>query len=216
MMDKIAALIDWSWQRKIIATVGVLTLLIGGYWYVFYSSIDERLATAQDRLGKAKTEISKRQTMALNLPKYQAEVDILDAELKKALSELPDKREIAQLLEKIADKAKSSGLDIRLFRPKGETKKDFYAEVPVEIEVGGAYHQVATFFDEVGALERIVNIDNFSITNPVISEAGIGMKATLVATSFRFLDESERPKPEAEKRGGKKKAARKKSASSDI
>lgn len=216
MTEKIVEIIDWSWQKKAIVSVALFSVIVGGYWYMFYSSVDERLTTAQDNLSKTKAEINKRQIMAMNLPKYQAEVDLLDAELKKALAELPDRREIAQLLEKIADRAKSSGLDIRLFRPKGESKKDFYAEVPVEIEVGGGYHQVATFFDEVGALERIVNIDNFSMTTPVITDAGISLKTTLVATSFRFLDESERPKPENEKKKGKKKAAAKKSASSDI
>jgi type IV pilus assembly protein PilO len=216
MTEKIIQLIDWSWQKKAAVSAVIFALIIGGYWYMFFSSVEERLATAQDKLSKYKAEISKRQLMVVNLPKFQAEVDLLDAELKKALAELPDKREIAQLLEKIADRAKSSGLDIRLFRPKGESKKDFYAEVPVEIEVGGGYHQVATFFDEVGALERIVNIDNFSMTTPVITDAGISLKTTLVATSFRFLDESERPKPENEKKNSKKKTAAKKSAKSDI
>jgi type IV pilus assembly protein PilO len=114
--------------------------------------------------------------------------------LKKALAELPDNKEIPQLLEKVADKAKDAGLDVRLFVPKAEQRKDFYAEVPVQIEVGGGYHQVATFFDEVSHLERIVNINEFSMSDPERTDSGLVLKTSLVATSFRFLDESERPK----------------------
>lgn len=215
MMDKIAELVDWSWQKKLGLSAGLFALIVGGYYMMFYSSTEELLTTATDRLTKAREEIQKREILATNLPKYQAEVDALDGELKKALAELPDKKEISQLLEKISDRAKASGLDIQLFRPKGEAKKDFYAEVPVEIEVGGGYHQVATFFDEVGSLERIVNIDHFSMVNPVQSESGITLKASLIATSFRFLDESERPKPEDKNKAGKKAARAPKKATDE-
>ncbi len=187
-------------------------LLIGAYWFLILSPVQEELAKVEEDSNRIELEVAEKQRIVANLPKFEAEVERLDVELKKALSELPDEKEIPQLLEKIADKAKESGLDVRLFRPKTEQRKDFYAEVPVEIEVGGGFHQVATFFDEVSRLERIVNIDSFSLTDPKRAESGRMLKTSLVATSFRFLDEKERPKAD-EGAGGKRR--RKRAASSE-
>ena len=64
--------------------------------------------------------------------------------------------------------AKDSGLDVKLFKTSLEQKRDFYAEVPVQISLGGTYHQLASFFDAVGHLTRIVNISNVSIGSPRI------------------------------------------------
>lgn len=194
-------------ELPIAARLGMLAaflgLLIGAYWYLFYQTVFEELSKVDEETKNVQTEVSEKKRIAENLPKFEAEVERLNVELRKALSELPDEKEIPQLLERIADKAKGSGLDVKLFRPKVEQRKDFYAEVPVEIEVAGGYHQVATFFDEVSRLERIVNIDQFSMTEPKMGEQGRNMKTALVANSFRFLDEAERPKKD-EAAGGKR------------
>lgn len=206
MNETIEKIIDASIAVRLAILGGVVALLVGFYWFFFFQSSQEELAKLDEDAQRLETEVSEKQRIVANLPKFEAEVERLDGELKKALAELPDEKEIPQLLEKIADKAKDSGLDVRLFRPKGEQRKDFYAEVPVEIEVAGGFHQVATFFDEVSRLERIVNIDSFSMTDPKMSENGRILKTSLVATSFRFLDEKERPK---EEESGAKKRRRK-------
>jgi len=179
---------------RVAMLLALLGLLVAAYWFMFYQSVYESLSKVEEETKAVQTEVSEKQRVAANLPKFEAEVERLNVELKKALSELPDEKEIPELLERIADKAKGSGLDVQLFRPKVEQRKDFYAEVPVEIEVQGGYHQVATFFDEVSRLERIVNIDQFSISEPKNGEQGRNMKIALVANSFRFLEEAERPK----------------------
>ena len=207
-------------ELPVVARGGILaaflSLLVGAYWYLFYQSVFEELTKVEEETKNVQLEVAEKQRIAANLPKFEAEVERLNVELRKALSELPDEKEIPQLLERIADKAKGSGLDVKLFRPKVEQRKDFYAEVPVEIEVEGGYHQVATFFDEVSRLERIVNIDQFSMIEPKVGEQGRNMKTALVANSFRFLDEAERPKPD-EAAGGKRRRnkAAKKGASKD-
>lgn len=195
------------------AILAAVAAIIGAaYWFLFYQALHEQFVELEEATKKVKLEVSEKERIAANLPKFEAEVERLDVELKKALAELPDEKEIPQLLEKIADKAKDAGLDVRLFKPKSEQRKDFYAEVPVEIEIGGGFHQVATFFDEVSHLERIVNIDQFSMTDPKLGENGLDLKSSLVATSFRFLNEKERPK---EGQGGGKRRKKKGGASTE-
>ena len=166
MNSQIEKIFELSLPKKLAILVGSIALIGGGYWTMFYSATIKEMATVGAEVDRMKSEIAEKQVIAANLPQFESEVERLDDELNKALSELPDKKEVDELLDKISDKARDAGLDVRLFKPQSEQRKDFYAEVPVEIEIGGTYHQIATFFDEVGQLERIVNIDQFNLTQP--------------------------------------------------
>jgi type IV pilus assembly protein PilO len=118
----------------------------------------------------------------------------LDIALKRALAQLPEKGEIPDLLSNISAKAQQAGLDIVLFRPRAESFQDFYAEVPVDITVKGNFHNTVSFFDEVGRLDRLVNINNIGFKNPTVSGERIMLETTSVATAFRFLNDDERKK----------------------
>jgi type IV pilus assembly protein PilO len=118
----------------------------------------------------------------------------LEAALKRAVAQLPDKKEIPELLSNISAKATQSGLDVLLFRPRGENFQDFYAEIPVDITVKGSFHNTVSFFDEVGRLNRVVNIDNIGFKNPTAAGDNLVLETTSVATAFRFLSEAERKK----------------------
>jgi type IV pilus assembly protein PilO len=201
MNERLEELMDRPLRVKLAVLLGSILFVVGAYWYFLYSGTSSELLSLTEAIEGAqglRTRIAQREGIARNLDKFLSEVEKLDTELKKALAELPDEREIAQLLERVSDKARDAGLEIRTFRPRPEQKKDFYAEVPVEIEISGTFHQVATFFDEVGNLERIVNIDQFDMGGAVVEEDRVTLKSSLTATSFRFLEESERPRTEKE------------------
>ena len=118
MNPKVEKIFKLPFTAKIGIAVACLALLGGGYWYMFYSALDEQFAALAEETEKLKAEVAEKRAIAANLDKFLAEVDRLDEELKKALLELPDKREIPQLLERISDKARDAGLDVRLFRPQ--------------------------------------------------------------------------------------------------
>lgn len=197
---------------------GTVAVVCGFYYLSLYSPVGEELVVAQGEVEKLNVEVTQKLGIANNLTKFEAEVERLDVELKRALAELPDKKEIPQLLERISDKARDAGLLVNVFKPQQPQNKNFYAELPIQIEVEGGYHQVATFFDEVGHLERIVNLDQVSMLTPKKGDNGNIIKTSVVATSFRFLDESERPKEDgttANKRRRKKPATAKKGATEE-
>lgn len=208
MNEQVTKLLEMEPKKK----AGLLALVLGAmcalFYLLFYSSVSSEIAKIEDEIdGKQglKTQIAKEKGVAASLQEFKTEVGRLDQELDKALKELPDKSEVDQLLARISDKATDSGLEISSFKPQGEQKKDFYAEQPVEIKINGAYHQVGSFFDEVGHLERIVNLDQFHIKEPVATDEGIAVSATVIATAFRFLDESERPKEEEKSKARRRK-----------
>jgi type IV pilus assembly protein PilO len=196
---------------------GSIVLLFGAFYFFSYADVSDSIDQLNAKLEGPKglrAQIIEKEGIARNLDLYEKEVETLDVQLKLALRELPDKREIYLFLDSISDKARNAGLDVPLFQPQPELKRDFYAEVPVQISVRGTFHQVATFFDEVGHLERIVNIDRFQMGQPWQEKERIQLTTNLTATTFRFLDESERPKLE-EKPTSKTKRRRGRAAKAD-
>jgi type IV pilus assembly protein PilO len=85
---------------------------------------------------------------------------------------------------------------------------DFYAEVPVEMQMRGTYHDVALFLDSVKRLDRIVNVANITLTKPKIAGDVVALEASCTATTFRFLDEMERQKLEQLKKKAEGKAGK--------
>ncbi|HQH25924.1 MAG TPA: type 4a pilus biogenesis protein PilO [Oligoflexia bacterium] len=200
MNEKIEEILELPVAIRIGIFAGTLALVLLGYFFLFYRDMGAKLQETRQAVEKLDDEIRQKTAIVAKLPEFEKEVERLDIELNKALRELPDKKEIDQLLARISDKAKDSGLDIRLFQPQNEQLRDFYAEVPVQIEVMGSFHQVATFFDEVARLERIVNVDEFSIIEPKVKDEDVTVKTSAIATSFRFLSEGERPQEDGKKR----------------
>lgn len=174
------------------AWIGSLALLGLLYWQYSFRAQEKEYVAQEEKSEQLAQKILDEKRRARNLNKLKEKIKELDVNLKIALQELPDKREIPDLLSSISNLARDAGLDVILFRPGAEMAKDFYAEVPVSISVQGTYHQVATFFDEVGQLPRVVNINQISIREPQITPDSVQIKTDCIATTFRYLDESER------------------------
>jgi type IV pilus assembly protein PilO len=196
-------LLDNILERPKGQKIGILLgaiILIGALYYSFlYSPRSDQIANLVESVETARNEKNAKTQKAANLPRLRKDLQQLDAELKKAVAQLPDKKEIADLLSSISSKAQQAGLTILLFRPRPENYQDFYAEVPVDISVKGNFHNTVSFFDEVGRLNRLVNIDNIGFKNPTVTGDSVVLETTSVATAFRFLDEAERKKIAEEK-----------------
>ena len=79
------------------------------------------------------------------------------------LRQLPQKTEVADLLVEISQTGLSNNLEFSLFKPSGEIRKEFYAELPVNIKVTGTYHDFGGFATGIAALARIVTIHDVNM-----------------------------------------------------
>jgi type IV pilus assembly protein PilO len=191
-------LIDNILDRPNLQKIGILAatiILLSALYYSFlYSPRSDEMAKLVDSVEIARNEKTAKLQKAANLQRLKKDIQQLELELTKAIAQLPNKKEIADLLRTISAKASQSGLDILLFRPRAETFQEFYAEVPVDITVKGSFHNTVGFFDEVGRLNRLVNIDNIGFKNPTVAGDNVILETTSVATAFRFLNDAERKK----------------------
>ena len=186
-------------QQKIGFLAGlVVFLLVIGYFYVYLPG-DDQVTKLSEEITGVRADRDKKKALSANLPRLQKELQEWDAKLKAAVAQLPDRKEIPDLLSSLSTKAREAGLEILLFRPRAENFQEFYAEIPVDIVVRGGFFNAVTFFDEVGKLNRLVNIDNIDLKNPKVGGDQVALEISTLATTYRFLDEAERKKVAEEK-----------------
>lgn len=187
-------------SRKIAIAIGVPLLVLLGYYLLVVSPRLMRTEQLSTHIEEMQQERDKKKFEAEQMPERQKEVDALDKQLKFALTRLPDEKEIPELLSSISNLGRDSGLEILVFRQLPEGYQEFYAEVPVEMQVRGNYHQVAQFLDRVGKLDRIVNVSNIALKAPKNVDESVQLDVNSRITTFRFLSEAERQRLIKEKK----------------
>jgi type IV pilus assembly protein PilO len=187
-------ILDQTKAKKIGILAGAILLVFALYYSFVYSPRSDELARLKDSVEIARNEKQVKLAKAANMPRLQAELREMEIKLKEAMAQLPDRKEIPDLLSTLSNKAREAGLEILLFRPRAENFQEFYAEIPVDIVVKGGFFNAVSFFDDVSKLNRIVNIDNIDFKNPRVAGEQVTMDISNLATTYRFLDEAERKK----------------------
>jgi len=189
-----------------LAIMGVIVLVVAVFdWTYLYGPSQRALADLQAEVSQRRTELDGKRSKTDARAALERQLRDLGAELKRAQARLPDQREIANLLDSVAASGRQAGLEITLFRQKPEVPHDFYAEVPVEMQMRGTYQDVALFLDRVKRLDRIVNVANIQLSKPRLEGERMLLDAACTATTFRFLDETERQKLLDEKKKNEQK-----------
>lgn len=177
-------------QRIALYGVSYLLLAVILFFALIGPAIDgiDTATSKRDELTKRRDEVRAR---AENRAQFEADLEELTADLKQALKELPNDREIPGLLSEIDALARKSGLEVRKFQPLPEAMHEYYADVPVQIVMEGGFHEVAIFFDRVGKMGRIVSVEDINLTDPIegVSEVNLTVEGKVV--TYRFLTEEE-------------------------
>jgi len=192
-----------------ILTYGIVFLLLAAlYWYFLYTPVVAQIEEQLSRQSELEAEHAKLVSTLKDPKKLREDIAEYEARFKEATTQLPEEKEIPELLRQVSNLGRDSGLEITLFRQQAEVLQDLHAEVPVEMAVRGGYHQIALFFEKVRHLDRIVNIGDIGIKNPQMVDGRLQVDASFSATTYRFLTEEERiriakqKEEEAKKKGG--------------
>lgn len=181
-------LIELPFQKKLIALVVVIVVILGLYLYMSYVPKRAEIQTKDDEINRLTNEKAEKEIIAANLDAFKKEYEKLDAKLAQAVKMLPNEREIPELLFSVSNLVEQSGLELEVFEPLPEVPQEFYAEVPVSINVKGEFTQLAVFLDKLGKLHRIVNLTDLSVTKTDTQAGGfVALAAKGKITTYRFL-----------------------------
>ncbi len=197
--------LKWPTRRKAIVWLLFTAAVVLLYYFLLFQPRLEELRGLEADYDRLVKELRENQAIAENLPKVKEEVRRLDERLAQALQKLPNREEIPTLLQTVSDLGKEAGLEFLLFKPSPPVPRDFYAEVPLELQVFGSYHDLATFFDKVGRLPRIVTIEDLDFGGAKQGPGGVKLTVSCRAVTFKFLEPGEQAAARAQTAGGARK-----------
>jgi type IV pilus assembly protein PilO len=172
----------------IMAAAGVCAL----YYYLGYEPTEAEIAVQVQRKSQIEGE---RATAERDLRAYNddvAELERLRNQAREQQRVLPDNPDIPGFLDSINRTATDTGLTIRLVQPEAEAPAQYYARIPVRVEVNGTFLDIARFFRSVGQMPRVINMENITLSQPVVGPDGkVRLDARMLATTFRALTAAE-------------------------
>jgi len=175
-------------QQKIAFAALIIVLPLVLFYFLLYSPEAEDIRKLQQSETTLKNELASLKEQTRDLAKFRQEKKRAEEQFAAISMLLPDKKEIPSLLTNISGLGTSSGLDFLSFRPKGEIPKQFYAEIPVEIQVHGQYHNVGHFLDQISKLHRIVNISDIKMGSPTRQKDEILLNTSFNLVTYRFIE----------------------------
>ena len=193
----------WPLAPRIVILLSLFAGLLATAWgfgALGWSVQLEELEAQKQQEATHKEAWLKKKKQAVNLDEYRRQLAEIDRSFGALLKQLPNRAEMGDMLVDINKAAQGRGLAVELFRPGGEAPREFYAEVPITLNLTGTYHDIGAFTGDIAKLPRIVTLNDISLTaNP---NATLAMRTT--AKTFRYLDDAEIANQKKAAKGGKK------------
>lgn len=190
----------WPLAPKVVILFGVFAFLLGVAVY-FWNEQHDVLVTHEQKESGLKDEWLSKKKQAINLDAHKKQLVEIDQKFGALLKQLPNKTEMESLLIDINQAGLGRGLQFALFKPGSEAKRDFYAELPIQLKLTGSYHDLGAFAGDIAKLSRIVTLNDINL---VPGPGGV-MTMDSVAKTFRYLDETEMAAAKKPPQGGAKK-----------
>ena len=178
----------WGAAPKILVLLAiVIGIPVGGFFGINQGQLEE-LEQGQMKETKLKDEYVSKKKQSINLDLHRQQLREIDTQFGALLKQLPNKSQMDALLVDINQAGLGRGLQFELFKPAAqETRRDFYAELPIQVKVTGTYHDMGAFASDVGQLSRIVTLNDVVVVAG--KDGNLVMDAT--ARTFRYLDDDE-------------------------
>src|SRR5450830_58453 len=180
-----------SWPPAIKALAGILlmVMVLGLGYYFYISDLEVQLDLKRTEESTLKGQFASKAGMAANLELYTQQMKAMENYFGVLLRQLPSDTEVPGLLEDITRTGLGSGLEFEEIKLLPEVTQQFYIELPIQITVTGAYHDLATFVSGVAALPRIVTLHDFEIKPVAASPAGgTKLRMSILAKTYRYND----------------------------
>lgn len=177
--------------NKILVWCILAVLVSAGNFVLFLMPLTDELANLESSEVTLNQDLVEKREYAQNLEKNKREMELKEQLWAEALTQLPDRKGMDELLKQFDDIGTKAGLEFS-FKNLDEDTKDFIARMPVQMTVSGTYAEIGMFLQEVANMRRIVNVTNIKLTDPKPNGDKIVLRGDFLVTTFRFIENSEK------------------------
>jgi len=178
----------WPLIPRVVILVGMFVALIAAAAWFGWQSQFEELDVKRQEEEKLKGDWLAKKKQAVNLEAYRNQLVEIERSFGALLKQLPNAAEMESLLVDINQAGLGRGLQFELFKPGTEVVKDFYAELPITVNLTGSYHDFGSFAGDIAKLPRIVTLNDINVAQ---GKSGDALTLATTAKTFRYLDENE-------------------------
>ncbi|MDM8348385.1 type 4a pilus biogenesis protein PilO [Pseudomonas sp. sp1636] len=178
---------SWPAAVKFISGVLVVIVVVGLGYNFHLKDLQARLDQQHSEEVTLKEQFANKAFQAANLEAYKEQMKEMEVSFGALLKQLPSDTEVPGLLEDITRTGLGSGLEFEEIKLLPEVIQQFYIELPIEIKVVGAYHDLATFVSGVASLPRIVTLHDFELV-PATAETTSQLRMSILAKTYRYND----------------------------
>lgn len=173
---------------KLGIAVGIILLPLVIFYFAYFQQKNETIQNLNKQRVTLKKQIESVKLKAANLAQFKKELEEAQEQFDETSILLPKESEIPKLLTDISALGRNAGLDFLTFKPLADIPKDFYAEIPVTINVRGPYHNMGYFFDQVSKLARIVSVSNVKMSSPKKEGGEMLLNSDCQLVTYRFTN----------------------------
>jgi len=138
-------------------------LITGGLYFFMFKGQEDENVKAQQTLDAKVQENRELEAYRPKLAEIERQLASLKQQLEIERRIVPDEKEVDGFIKMLDAEALKAGIEIRSYTARPVTSKDFYSEVPFDLELDGPYYSMLNFFNQVSKLERIVNIAGLQV-----------------------------------------------------
>ncbi len=194
-------------KLPLLAKVGVgalfAALIAVAYFVVFYGDLASSISAEKSTEQRLRSELSSARQNEFSYQKDLAELSERQQRQRELVKILPTDTEYPAFLSALQNVANVSGIALTAWSPLPEEPDQFYSRVPMKVSLTGRYHQIAKFFHGVGQLDRVINMENITLTDPKPEGTDVLVKVDALATAFRAKPEGQAGPASADRRGAK-------------
>lgn len=140
-------------------------LVTGALYFTVFKSQSDKNAVAEHAVQEKVKENIELESYRPKLKDMERQLANLKQQLEIERRIVPDEKQVDTFIETMDGEAQKAGVELRRYAAKPVVSKDYYSEVPFDLELDGPYYSMLNFFDRVSKLERIVNISGLLVSN---------------------------------------------------
>lgn len=154
-------------QLPYVAQIGIVALVIlliaaGVYLFALEPLAKANKADALTLRSK-QAEVAVLTPYKAKLAELTAQTEVMKVQMEAQRKIVPEEKEIPTFITLVENESAAAGVEIRRYTPKDISAKEYYVEVPVEIDVDGPFYAVLNFYERLQSLERIVNVSRLTL-----------------------------------------------------
>lgn len=160
-------------------------LFVYVYLFYFWFPYSKQLQADTVKVEKLEKEIDNAKKQKAKFKDLEGKLASLKLEKEAAQKKLPKDKQLPELIKTLTDKSRKYGVTINSIGSASSVKEQYFTRVSYSVTVSGEYHKLGRFFTSLALEERIITMENLSVTSTPNAVTG-SMNGSFTLVSFLY------------------------------